>query len=72
MGNRVEYKFPVQAVHGKVGKDSRTYMRTRYGTLSQIYLVELVCAGIFTEGATFYRVGIRMGSEKAFGGGVFI
>ena len=38
MGNRVEYEYPVQAVHGKVGKDSRTYTRTRYGKSCQVYL----------------------------------
>ena len=38
MANEVEYQFPVQAVRGKVGKDSKTYMRKCYGKSHQVYL----------------------------------
>ena len=38
MGNEVDFVYPVQAVHGKVGKNSKTYMRKCYGKSRQVYL----------------------------------
>ncbi len=38
MGNEVDFVFPVQSVRGKVGKNSKTYMRKCYGKSHQVYL----------------------------------
>ena len=38
MGNEVEFVWPVKKVSGKVGKNSKTYMRKCYGKSRQVYL----------------------------------